>query len=282
MPVIPVTIVPLAPLAPPVIFPIVLDLAGNGISIDQLGPSNRFFDVGGDGYRHATAWAGAGDGVLAIDLDSNGVIDQPNEINFTLWDPTAESDMQALLDVFDTSHNAQLDAGDANWSKFGVVVTNADGTTQLRTMAQLGISSINLTPNNQRIVLPDGSSIEGESTYTRTDGTTGIAADVMLAYDRNGYLVQTTITHNADGSTTIDSKALNSDGSLASETISRTSADGKTVTISKDSDGDGVIDGIETKVTVLNANGSTTRTVTDFDGTGTHASTARSPPSART
>ena len=58
---------------------------------------------------------------------------------------------------------------------------------------------------------------------------------MTFAYDSNGYVVETTATLNADGSTTIDNKALNSDGSLANETISTTSADGKTMTIcSKD------------------------------------------------
>src|SRR5262249_22608785 len=80
----------------------------------------------------------------------------------------------------------------------------------------------------------------------------------------------TTTTHNADGSTTIDNKAFNGDGSLASETISRTSADGQSTTISEDSNGDDVIDSIQTKVTVANADGSSTKTITSFDGTGTH------------
>ena len=258
------------PSTSPYMVPIILDLNGDGISIDQLGSSNRYFDTVGDGYQRATAWAGAGDGVLAIDLDGTGVIDQPNEINFTLWDPTAQSDMQALLDVFDTNHNAQLDAGDTNWSKFGVVVTNADGTTQFKTLAQLAITSINLIGNEQKIVLPDGSSIRGEATYTKADGTTGIVADATLAYDPNGYVIATTTTHNADGSTTIDNKALNGDGSLANETIGTTSADGKSVTISTDTDGDGVVDGVQSKLTVLNPDGSSTRTITNFDGTGTH------------
>ncbi|MFN1208668.1 hypothetical protein ACKXGD_17140, partial [Enterococcus lactis] len=87
--------------------------------------------------------------------------------------------------------------------------------TQLETMAQLGISSINLTSNSQKVLLADGSSIIGETTFTKTDGSTGIAADTTFVYDTNGYLVQTTTTHNADGSTTLDSKGRNSDGRLA-------------------------------------------------------------------
>ncbi|OQW59414.1 MAG: hypothetical protein A4S14_05455 [Proteobacteria bacterium SG_bin9] len=49
--------------------PIVLDLAGQGLNVTPLGSSNAFFDTAGDGYQHRTAWAGAGNGVLVLDLD---------------------------------------------------------------------------------------------------------------------------------------------------------------------------------------------------------------------
>src|SRR5262249_47019998 len=117
---------------------------------------------------------------------------------------------------------------------------------------------------------PDGSSIQGETTYTTSSGATLTAADVKLATDPNSYVVESTTTTNADGSTTIDNKAFNTDGNLANETISTTSADGCTVPIRKDTNGDGVIDRIQTDVTILNADGSTTLTVTNFDGTGSH------------
>jgi hypothetical protein len=67
--------------------------------------------------------------------------------------------MAALEQVFDTNHDGKLDAGDADWSKFKVMVTNADGTTTVETLAQLGIASINLTPDTTSISEPDGSSI---------------------------------------------------------------------------------------------------------------------------
>jgi hypothetical protein len=212
-------------------WPVILDLTGHGIKITQQSAANHVFDMAGDGYQHATAWAGAGNGVLVLDLNGSGVIKQANQVEFTLWDPTAKSDMQALRDVFDTNHDGKLDAGDAHWNDFKILVTNRDGTTQLETLAQLGIVAINLTSNNQTILLPDGSAIVGETTYTKSDGTTGTAADAALAYDRHGYIVQSTTTVNADGSTTIDNKAYNPDGSLAKETIGTTSADGTLVAL---------------------------------------------------
>jgi hypothetical protein len=248
--------------------PVVLDLSGKGIDITQLTSSNIFMDMTGDGYQNRTAWAGAGDGVLAIDPTGSGAITTPMDFEFTQWDPTATSDMQALEDVFDTNHDGSLDAGDADWSEFGVLVTNADGTATFETMAELGITAINLTTDNTDDVLADGSSITGETTYTKTDGSTGTAADVTFAYDSNGYATQTTTTVNADGSTSIDVRALNGDGSLANETISTVSADGLTTTLRYDHTGDGLFDQTQTDVTVNNADSSQTVTISNFDVTG--------------
>ncbi|PKP69353.1 MAG: hypothetical protein CVT82_11540 [Alphaproteobacteria bacterium HGW-Alphaproteobacteria-4] len=47
--------------------PILLDLDGNGIRITEQSRSGMFVDAGGDGLKHRTAWAGAGDGVLFYD-----------------------------------------------------------------------------------------------------------------------------------------------------------------------------------------------------------------------
>ncbi len=246
--------------------PVLLDLTGNGINITQFSSSNTWFDTAGDGYQHRTAWAGAGNGVLVYDTNGDGKITQANQINFTLWDPTANSDMEALRGVFDSNHDGKLDAGDANFAKFKVLVSNADGTQSLLSLADLGIVSINLVESAASIVLQDGSSIDGTTTYTRTDGTTGQAATVTLVSDALGYKVNQTTTHNADGSTTIANKAFNPDGSLASETITLTSADGKTRTLSFDVDGDGVIDRIQTDVFSTGANGAIVETLSNYSG----------------
>ena len=247
--------------------PVVLDLSGKGIKITPLSSSNTYFDMANDGYQQHTAWAGAGNGVLVYD-PSGGAITQANQVEFTLWDPTATNDMQALRDVFDTNHDGVLNASDANWNSFRILVTNADGTTTLETMAQAGVTSINLTPNAVSQTLPDGSSINGETTFARTNGTTGTAAAVSFAYSGADYSVQQSVTHNVDGSTTIDNKAYNPDGSLAQEIVTTTSADGLTKTTSFDWNGDGVVDQTQTDVTVVNADGSTTETLTDANGSG--------------
>ena len=110
----------------------------------------------GDGYQHKTAWAGAGNGVLVLDLAGTGQITQQDQVVFTDWDPTAKTDSQALLDVFDTNHDGMLDAGDTDYADFKIMVTNSDGTTTLETLAQAGVSSLDLTPDKTSEVLPDG------------------------------------------------------------------------------------------------------------------------------
>ena len=249
----------------PGVEPVILDLAGNGISVTSLDSSASFHNMAGDGLQHRTAWAGAGNGVLVLDVDGTGNVDSPRSFQFTLWDPTAKTDMDALSHVFDTNHNGTLDAGDARWADFKVLVTNADGTTELRTLSELGIQSINLTTDNSVVTLADGSQIQGKTTFTRTDGSTGAAADVSLQYDAQGYAIEQTTTHNANGSTTIDVKAFNGNGTLASETVSTVSADGLTRQLQFDSAGDGIFDRSQNDVTVVNGDLSRTQTVSNFN-----------------
>ena len=75
--------------------PVVLDLSGKGVKITPMSQSNMFFDMANDGYQQHTAWAGAGNGVLVYD-PNGGAVTEARQVEFTLWDPAARSDMQAL------------------------------------------------------------------------------------------------------------------------------------------------------------------------------------------
>jgi hypothetical protein len=257
--------------------PIVLDLTGNGINITQETSSTTFFDMSGSGQQSLTAWVGAGNGVLFFDPTGQGQLTQANQIVFTDWDPSAASDMQALLDVFDTNHDGSLDAGDADFSRFFVMETNADGTQTAHSLASLGITSINLNANATNIVLPDGSSIDGETTYTTSSGTTGTAATVTFATDPNGYAVTAATTTNADGSVTIRDVAENPDGSVAYQrvlnTLIATTSNGLTTTKTLSNLNSGsVVATLQTDVTVAVTGGATTETLTNYAG-GTVLST---------
>lgn len=243
--------------------PVVLDLSGNGLSVDTLSTSSQFLDLDGDGYQHRTAWAGAGNGVLALDLYGDGKIHQQNQFAFTKWDQSATGDLQALKDVFDTNHNGKLDAGDTDWSLFKVMVNG-----QMVSLASLGITSIDLTPTGSGQTFSDGSAITGTTTYTKSDGTTGQVGDAVLASDSNGYLIHQTQTTNADGSVTTDILGDNADGSEAFENVVTVSANGLNKTIKYDDAGNGVFDRTQTDNTVVNADGSRTATSTNFNVDG--------------
>jgi hypothetical protein len=195
--------------------PVILDLDGNGIDVVPLGSSSVFFDMDGASGREHTAWAGNADGFLAIDLGvdgqsgPDGVIDQTKEIVFTQWSPGASSDMAALRDVFDTNHNGLLDRGDTRWSEFRIWQDgNGDGASQsgeLKALDAMGIESISLEPGGASQAFSDGSRISGVSTFTRMDGTVGIAGDVGLAFESSlrhdeslAQLIQAMAVHSTD------------------------------------------------------------------------------------
>ncbi|WFU04668.1 DUF4214 domain-containing protein (plasmid) [Rhizobium sp. CB3171] len=239
--------------------PVLLDLSGKGLSVSTLATSSQFVNVNGDGYQHRIAWAGNGSGVLVFDADGDGKISNSKEFEFTQWDPAATGDLDAIKNVFDTNGNGKLDAGDAQWSKFNVMVNG-----QLVSLASLGITSIDLTPKGSGQTFSDGSAITGTTTYTKSDGSTGTVGDAVLASDTSGYIVKSTIVTNADQSKTNTIQAYNADGSLAFQELVTTSADGNSVTTKFDDDGNGTYDRSQTDVTTF-ASGVRTRVVSDFN-----------------
>ncbi|MGO6738894.1 hypothetical protein ACCS71_26580 [Rhizobium ruizarguesonis] len=246
--------------------PVLLDLSGNGLSVETLSASSKFLDLDGDGYQHRTAWAGAGTGVLIIDANGDGKISQSNEFAFTEWDSSATSDLEALKHIFDTNGNGKLDSGDAQWSMFRVEVNG-----QLVTLDSLGITSIDLTPKGSGQTYDDGSAITGTTIFTRADGTTGTVGDAKLANEDAAYIVKTSSVTKADSSVEKTILAYNADGSLAFRNIVTTSADSKSVQTQFDDDGNGTFDRSQTNVLTVDAAGIQTKTVSNFNADGSLA-----------
>lgn len=184
--------------------PIALDLNQDSmVSLRSLTSSENSprFDWSGDGAPQRTAWVGPEDGLLVIDLGTegqagpDGQINQAKELAFTEWvqgsaDASEHTDMTALREVFDTNGNAQLDAGDERWNEFRVWQdASQDGQTnkgELRTLEQAGIERIALTPSPDGArTLIDGTTVTGTSSYTQSDGSQGVAEDTVLRYAKN-------------------------------------------------------------------------------------------------
>ncbi len=243
--------------------PVIIDLSGNGLSVETLDTTSKYLDLDGNGFQQQTAWAGSGNGVLVLDADGDGKISRSSEFAFTEWDPSASTDLEALKHVFDSNGNGKLDAGDARWSEFRVDVNG-----QLVTLSSLGITSIDLTPTGSGQTFSDGSAITGTTTFTRADGTTGAVGDAMLATDDAQYKIRTETVTNADGSATKDIYGSNVDGSLAFHNQIITSADGSSISTQFDDDGNGTFDRSQTNVTTV-ASGVITKIVSNFNADGT-------------
>lgn len=247
--------------------PIVLDLDGNGIRVTELSESKVFMDATGDGFENRTAWAGVGDGVLFYDPDNTGEITETRQYVFTEWDPTASSDLEALRSVFDSNGDGVFDASDAEWLNFKVMVTQADGSLLAQTLAQLGIASIDLTPDATHLELPDGSTITGLTTMTMTDGSVRDVADMVLVAEASGARLEEVESFDGALARTLVQTGYNADGSVAFEYTSVTSADGSAREVSYDDDGDGVVDRLQVTSRVVNqSTGVTVKDVSNYLG----------------
>ncbi|MGH8429724.1 MAG: cadherin repeat domain-containing protein, partial [Solimonas sp.] len=168
--------------------PIVLDLDGNGVELISPTSSSVMFDANDDGHRQRTGWFSAGDGVLAIDRNGDGVINSGSEISFRQDAPGAQSDLEGLA-AFDSNANGMIDAGDDRYGELLVWRdANQDGYSQgneIASLARHGIASINLTRSDA--ALSDGDHTEnavlGRGNFTWRDGTIGELADVALGYE---------------------------------------------------------------------------------------------------
>ncbi len=162
--------------------PIVLDLDGDGAEFVGISAGTQF-DYAGDGSPDSTAWVGSDDGLLALDVNGDGQINNGSEIVFG---GNGSTDLEGLAAQYDSNADGVLDANDAGFAAFGVWQdANGDGVSQsgeFRSLLDAGIISISLTSDNQSYTTANGGVVvHGQSSFTRSDGTTGTVADVSFA-----------------------------------------------------------------------------------------------------
>jgi hypothetical protein len=165
--------------------PVVLDLADQGIHLTDLPASQANFDADGNGVPNRIAWTIPGEGLLAFDANSSGTVDQTSELALRQWTPGAQTDLQGLR-AFDTNHDDALDAADRDFGQFDIWRdNNSNGVSdpgELSSLVEAGVKSISLASDGVRSNLPDGSTIYGQGSFIRTDGSSGRLADVALAF----------------------------------------------------------------------------------------------------
>jgi len=97
--------------------PLVLDLNGDGvITTSQSGGVH--FDNDGNGFSELTGWIDSNDGLLVIDKNNNGKIDNGNELfgnNTLLADGSTATNGFLALATYDTNKDGKIDASDTQF-----------------------------------------------------------------------------------------------------------------------------------------------------------------------
>lgn len=175
--------------------PIVLDLNNNN-KIDTLSykASNVYFDHNGDNIAVNTSWIDKSDGILVVDKNNDNAITSGNELfgNFTKLKTDDNQTRLALngyeaLKAFDTNSDNIIDNKDIDFEKLHVWIDeNSDGisqTTELKTLKDLDIASLDLSYKEVKEDLGDGNTLTHKSSFTKTDGSKSIMADINLSVD---------------------------------------------------------------------------------------------------
>ena len=164
------------------ISPLVIDLNGNGVSVSSLNNSSTHFDMDMDGMAERTAWVQNGDGLLALDRNSDGVISDISE----LFGSPLENGFDALR-VFDLNLDGVLTASDSVFAELRVWIdANQDGVSQqpeLRLLASLAIVSISVT-NVAVSEINNGNAVTNRGVVGFADGHTTDIDDVWFKVDQ--------------------------------------------------------------------------------------------------
>ena len=160
--------------------PLVFDLADEGINLTAA-EDGVYFDIKGDGTPARTGWISGNNAFLYRDENGNGVADDANEL---FGDHGGFANGFDKLAQYDDNGDGVIDENDAIYNDLRLWRDlNGDGVNQAgesMTLAEAGIKSINLNYNKTYEKDRHGNVIGERSSFTRTDGSQGLVADVWL------------------------------------------------------------------------------------------------------
>ncbi|WP_296645073.1 hypothetical protein [Roseinatronobacter sp.] len=170
--------------AAPFTTPLVLALDGDGIELTSVNGATAFFDVGVDGFAEATGWVAADDGLLVLDVDGNGRIDNGSEL---FGDQTGHAHGFLALAQHDDNGDGVIDASDTVFGQLRIWQDlNQEGISQaseMRSLADVGISSISVQSTTTSYWVA-GNETRYDSIFTWDDGRVGVVGDAFFASDK--------------------------------------------------------------------------------------------------
>ncbi|KPF42169.1 Ig-like domain-containing protein, partial [Rhizobium sp. AAP43] len=176
--------------------PIILDLDKNGFALSSIGDGVTF-DINADGHKDQIAWT-SDDGILAYDVDGNGLIDNGSEIFTPDFKGETFASGVAALASLDSNGDGKIDANDQAFAKLQVWVdADNDGVSdqgELSSLSDHGVASISLTTDNTGGV-EDGQTVFSEGSFTFLDGSEGdfleVGFDTIFGSDLSDPLIVT-------------------------------------------------------------------------------------------
>ncbi|MGF6097933.1 hypothetical protein [Pseudomonas sp. 18175] len=143
--------------------PLILDLVGEGVKLTSVFESPVQFDMKHDGQKVQTGWSGNGEGIVVMDLNKNGTIDDISELLSEYFGAAQGSPESASIKTFenafyalrslDSNNDSVFDRQDAAWAEVKVWIdanhdgnpwTSAGRVSELYSLDELGISQIDL------------------------------------------------------------------------------------------------------------------------------------------
>lgn len=128
--------------------PLIIDLDKNGVTTlsDNTG---IYFDLNGNGEYVQTGWVHPGDGLLALDRNNDGIINNGTELFGEYTDNINNRDGFSPLSALDNNNDHLINKDDMAWSALLVWQDkNSDGIShsdELLSLESIGIVSVELT-----------------------------------------------------------------------------------------------------------------------------------------
>jgi len=167
--------------------PLILDLNKDGV-VDVSG--TKYFDLDINGFAEKTFWAGNGDGLLVMDRNGDGIINDGGELfgdQVTKKDGSiATGGFDALSDL-DSNSDGIIDANDEAFEQLKVWADyNGDGefaSDELKTLNELGISAVKLDGADDGSVDENGNIYNRTGTFAWENGENSSISEMLLVRD---------------------------------------------------------------------------------------------------
>ncbi len=165
--------------------PLALDLDGGGLeTLAADGFAGALFDGDTNGLRTASGWIAKEDGLLVLDRDGDGIINDGRELfgeRVQLDNGALAADGFAALADLDSNDDGTIDAGDSAFDRLRIWQDkNSDGISEaeeLHRLADFDITALELAHEETWETVAGGTVVK-KGRYRKSDGTSGELSDL--------------------------------------------------------------------------------------------------------